>query len=83
MDKIYKIFLNRAGIDFKRHPELVNQKLFGKSINIPPRELLQIYMDLKKELNVKFDENEIIHKRFDTFDNIVKLIEETCEHSVG
>ncbi len=82
IDKIYDIFLRRTGVDFRRKENLRDKKIFGAEVNIEARELVQVYMDLKYELGIKFREEDLIDKKFATFNQIVELVKETCGYSV-
>lgn len=71
-NQICELFFKRTGIDFKNKTEYWDKSLLGVEININPRELLQIYMDMKYSLGIKLEEDGLIEKRFMTFDSILK-----------
>lgn len=71
-NQICELFFKRTGIDFKNKTEYWDKPLLGVEININPRELLQIYMDMKYSLGIKLEEDGLIEKRFMTFDSILK-----------
>lgn len=81
MGKVYKIFLERTGLDFQNNEKLREKKLFGAEINTNPRDLFLVYMDLQKTFGIKFCEKDLTNKQFTTFISIVKLVKKACEYS--
>ena len=77
--KVFDIFKKRVGIDFEKECHLRNQKLLGAIIQLPPRELLMIYMDIEQVLGVTVPKREILKENFDTFDNILRFVIENIE----
>ena len=37
-------------------------------------DLFVLYMELEKELHIKFDEKDVIDSRFDVYDNIINSV---------
>ncbi len=74
MRDITEVFLNRTGIDFARDKEMRGKILFGADLGIKPRELLQVYMDLKNGWDLRFSEDDLIDKQFSTFNGVIKLV---------
>lgn len=82
VNDICEVFVKRTGIDFTCEKGLRKEKLFGMKLKVKPRELLQVYMDLKNKLEITFIENDMINKKFSSFDEIIKLVEKTCGYSI-
>lgn len=76
-----EIFLERTNINFN-DKSLGDEMLFGSRLNIRPRELLMIYMDLKQEYKICFSEIDLLEKKISTFNGIVQTVEKTCGYSV-
>lgn len=72
---INDIFIQRTGIDFGESSKKRDEDLLGIALNVQPRELVLIYMDLQKRYDIKFPENEICNKQFNSFNNIFTLVE--------
>lgn len=72
---INDIFIQRTGIDFGESSKKRDEDLLGIALNVQPRELVLIYMDLQKRYDIKFTENEICNKQFNSFNNILTLVE--------
>lgn len=79
--KAYKIFFERTGLDFQNNEKLRRKKLFGAEINMNPRDLFLVYMDLQNTFGIKFSEKDLMNKQFTTFIEIVKLVKKACEYS--
>lgn len=73
--KTGKIFLNRTNIDFIDHGELRRDNFFGFTLEIPPREIFLVLLDLEKEFNTKIPMEFVLEKRFSTFQNVIELLE--------
>ncbi len=82
-DRLCEIFTDRTGVDFREDEELRDKKLLGPEINIEPRELLQVYMDLKYGMGIRFDVEDLINKKFATFNDVAVLLEKTCENPLN
>ncbi len=81
LQSLCEIFLRRTNIDFKSN-SLREQELFGSCLDIKPRELLMVYMDLKQKYGISFSETDLLEKKWLTFNSIVETVEKTCEYSV-
>ena len=51
-----------------------NQKLLGNDLKFSARDLIHVYVELEKEFDIHFKEKDIVAGKFDTFDDIIKLI---------
>ena len=51
-----------------------NQKLLGNDLKFSARDLINVYVELEKEFDIHFKEKDIVAGKFDTFDDIIKLI---------
>ncbi len=74
--KLQKIFKTRTGIDFQHDKEKREDALLGKNLDIPPRELILIYLDIEKEFGIEITEKEIIGKNFSSYNKIKKLLKQ-------
>lgn len=72
---ISKIFLKRTGIDFKSNEEYKELNLFGKVLNINPREMVMVYMDLKNQFKIDNLNIYLENKEFITCKKICEIIE--------
>ena len=73
--QLSSILRKRANIDFNTNSELRDEKLLGQKIGMPARELVLTLFDIEREFNTKIPEQDIIDGTFDTFNNILKIIE--------
>ncbi len=69
------IFKQRIGIDFTKKTELKNTSLFGDVLRIPVREVVIIFLIVENKFNVTLSQEEILDGKFNTFNNILKLID--------
>ena len=67
-----------------------NQKLLGNDLKFSARDLINVYVELEKEFDIHFKEKDIVAGKFDTFDDIIKLINKEIayktrgkEHSIN
>ncbi|TQQ84040.1 peptide maturation system acyl carrier-related protein [Peptacetobacter hominis] len=74
------IMINRSNINFLENPNLKSQNFFSKEINLPPRELVLILIDIQNKLNVTIPEADIINKKFNTFNNILSILERSFDY---
>ena len=72
---ISKIFLKRTGIDFKSNEEYKELNVFGKVLNINPREMVMVYMDLKNQFKIDNLNIYLENKEFITYKKICEIIE--------
>ena len=48
--------------------------LLNPEIGFKAVDLFVLYMELEKELHIKFDEKDVIDSRFDVYDNIINSV---------
>lgn len=77
--EIIHIFFLHTGIDFNIQTDLKDAHFFGKKLNFAPRDLLLIFMDLQKTLNIKIPNNILLDKKFTTYNNVINILQTTCE----
>lgn len=77
-EKLATIFINRFAMDFINNPDMKEMKILSKN-GIPARELLHVYYDVKKTYGITIPEEEIVNRKFDSFNNIVGVIERQFE----
>lgn len=59
---------------FRTEKDWKNQKLLGNDLKFSARDLINVYVELEKEFDIHFKEKDIVAGKFDTFDDIIKLI---------
>jgi len=74
-EMLNEIFKKRVNIDFEKNNELKGEKLLGKKIACPIRELVLILFDLEQYFGIHISKDEIKNNRFDTYENIFKIVE--------
>lgn len=74
-----QIFLDVASVDFKKFDELKNLNLLGSQLNIMPIYLVLVLLNIERMLNIHFKEEDIRNGKFNTFNNIMTLINRECE----
>lgn len=73
--KVYSVFLSK----FKFNPEKLSESqradsLLKPEIGFKAVDLFVLYMELEKELHIKFDEKDVIESRFDVYNNILSSV---------
>lgn len=68
------IFLEVTSIDFRKSGKLKNLNLFGSKLNVMPIYLVLVLLDIERTLGICFEEEDILNGRFDTFNDILLLI---------
>lgn len=74
--------VNQVFIDiFKFHAERLTEKekmksLLASSIGFMLIDLMILYLELEKELNITFSEKNVIEERFDIYNNIIRFVQE-------
>lgn len=73
--RVISVFWNK----FQFHPERLSEaqrsdSLLNPEIGFKAVDLFVLYMELEKELHVKFDEKDVIDSRFDVYDNIINSV---------
>lgn len=56
--------------------EWKDKKLMGQELAMPARETVLLLFEIEEMFNIKFTEEQILEKRFDTFNHIKELIYE-------
>lgn len=74
---LVQILKKRSGIDFVERPELRAAPLLGKTVRMPPRELVYVLLDLEQALGITIPEEKVAGGKFDTFEHILEILEET------
>lgn len=74
--QIEQILLKITGVDFEKNRELKNKPFFGKKLHINPLYMVLVLMEIEKEFNIHFPEDEILKGNFNTFNSIVTLLNE-------
>lgn len=52
------------------------KSLLAPSIGFMPIDLMILYLELEKELNITFSEKNVIEERFDIYNNIIRFVQE-------
>ncbi|MHB8063771.1 MAG: peptide maturation system acyl carrier-related protein [Ruminiclostridium sp.] len=74
--ELKNIFFKRVGLDFDAiGRSALDDQLLGYNIQLVSTDLLYIFLDVEKEFNIKVTELEVAKGHFDTFNNIVGIIE--------
>ena len=73
--RVISVFWNK----FQFHPERLSEaqradSLLDPEIGFKAVDLFVLYMELEKELHIKFDEKDVIDSRFDVYDNIINSV---------
>lgn len=73
--KLNNIIIQHSNINFLINEDIRNKNLFSREINISPRELVLVFIDIQNEFNIIIPEVELINKKFNTFNDLVHIIE--------
>ena len=72
-----EIFIDKLNIDFdkllKDHPDCLNYNVFGRYIQLAPRDMLYIFFEVEKVFEMEIPEQAILNG-FNTFNNILNCI---------
>ena len=73
--RVISVFWNK----FQFHAERLSEtqkadSLLNPEIGFKAVDLFVLYMELEKELHIKFDEKDVIDSRFDVYDNIINSV---------
>ena len=68
--RVISVFWNK----FQFHAERLSETQKADSLLNPEIDLCVLYMELAKELLIKFDEIDEIDSRFDVYDNIINSV---------
>ncbi len=75
--ELENIFLKRFKLNFTEMDiEAKNDHLLGSNINLSPRDLLYIFIDIEEEFKITIPESYIIEGKFNTFNNILQIIKD-------
>lgn len=74
--KLQKIFNDRLSLDFGSE-ESKNQKFFSPPLSLMPRDLVYIYFDVEREFETTIPEDDVVAGKFNTFNNILKILTES------
>ncbi len=69
------ILFDICNVDIKSNIELRNEKLLGNKINMNARDLVVLLYTLEEKLDIHIKREDIVNGNFDTFDHIMKLID--------
>lgn len=73
--EIIDLIAEKMGTDKKRLEKYASENsLMDEKIGLQPRDLLTLFFLLQQRYKVKFEENDIINKRFDYLENIAEAI---------
>lgn len=74
--KLNSIFKNRFNIDLFNDKEHIdgNDSLLGKKFGLLARDLVYLLYDVERKFNITIPQNDIDNIKFDTLNNIVKVI---------
>jgi peptide maturation system acyl carrier-related protein len=78
-ERLKKIIQDRYNIIIT--DDMVNKNLLGKDFRIGSAELLYLYFDVEKEFNINIPEEAIGDNKFNTFNNIVQIINDELKIS--
>ena len=67
-------YIKRKYRNLEQKKDWKNQKLLGNDLKFSARDLINVYVELEKEFDIHFKEKDIVAGKFDTFDDIIKLI---------
>lgn len=79
-ERLGRIFENRLSIDFISNKHLQCLKLLGGEIDCPIGELALIVFDIEKEFNINIPEEILLNGGFETYANILTLINKINEN---
>jgi peptide maturation system acyl carrier-related protein len=73
--KLLSIFNKRFGIDFSCYTdEFFEKELLGNEINMQPRDLIYLFVDIQNEFGINIPQSFIAEGKFNTFSNIREMI---------
>lgn len=73
-EKLVEIFKKRSGIDFSTYQWLKDKSVFGREINLPPREMVYILSDVERRFCVRIPDRYLVNKKFNSFNAIYQII---------
>ena len=73
--RVISVFWNKFQFNAERLSETQKaDSLLNPEIGFKAVDLFVLYMELEKELHIKFDEKDVIDSRFDVYDNIINSV---------
>lgn len=72
--QVEQILLEITGVIFEKNSELKNMPFFGKKLHINPLYMVLVLMEIEKEFNIHFPEDEILKGNFNTFNSVMILL---------
>lgn len=75
-EKLANIFLNKLGINIHSfNGKIFDEELLGMEFRMTPRDLVYLFFEIEREFNITIPQEDIVAKKFNTFNNIVNIIE--------
>ncbi len=68
------IFVRRTGVDFDKYINCRDFKLLGINVGVKSYDLLNVYFDIEKVFAIKIPSSTIEKGNFDTYNNILELV---------
>ena len=72
--QVEQILLEFTGVNFEKNSELKNMPFFGKKLHINTLYMVLVLMEIEKEFNIHFPEDEILKGNFNTFNSVMILL---------
>ncbi len=80
-ERLSNIFSNRLGMDIDdKSFSKWTEPLLGKEINLNPRDLLYLYIDIEEEFNISIPTEDVACGNFSSLNSIVNIIYEQLEY---
>ena len=70
-NKLSDIFYKVVDIDFKKNEYLREKMLFSLDLNLEPRDLVTILINIQNTFGIKIPEKVLLDRKFSTFNNIL------------
>lgn len=74
IEQVNQIFIRHLHIDFIQNENLWQTPFFSTKLNIEPRELVLVLLELERELNIKISDDFIEKGDFKNFKSIIDYI---------
>lgn len=72
--KLQEIILQRTGINFAKCEDKREEVFWGQNLNIPIRNLVCVIMDIQKNWDIRFTDEDVDMKRIITYNGLLKNI---------
>lgn len=72
-EKIIKVIENALNIKFNENIDF-KYSFLDPRIGLNPRDLIVIFFEIQKEFHIKFDDSDILDKRFDFLNDITESV---------